>query len=81
MATEMKWYRVRLIFPFDILVQGANEDDAVKNSAKSFLVHEGEFLVHEATPKDLEIAQHNKKISPAVLVEREEADAGQASKS
>ena len=72
---EKKWYRVRLIFPFDIIVQGDNEDDAVTNSAKSFLVHEGEFLVHEATPKDLEEGKHNKRIAPAMLVESEAADA------
>ena len=71
-----KWYRVRLVFPFDIIVQGVNEDDAVKNSAKSFLVHDGEFLVHEATAKELETGRHNKKISPALLVESEAADAG-----
>ena len=65
---NQKWYRVRLVFPHDILVQGTDPDDAVKNSAKHFLVHEGEFLVHEATEKEMETAAHNKKISPSVLI-------------
>ena len=66
---EKKWFRVRLVFPHDILVQGTDPDDAVKNSAKHFLVHEGEFLVHEATAEEMEIGQHNKRISPSVLIE------------
>ena len=64
---DKTWYRVRINFPFDVVVEGNDPDDAVKNAAKTFLIHDADFIVKPATDGDLKTASENKKVSPPTV--------------
>jgi hypothetical protein len=48
-----KWYCVRKTYPFEILVLAENENAAASESELSFSKYPADYLVHEATPKEL----------------------------